>query len=769
MNRRMQIRWKLITIIVLAALLAFLLLIFKDRSEPEYVGEMVFTEEMQILTNKSAELLKTDPKEVRQEIGEYTKEEDWYEAFDQFLTYHELDQKICRETIGIIGGEAVVHKPELARAQVLTVEAKVYSCASDEFEQLSYTNVIAYRMEDTLLAIREKLPDPVVFPEAYLEEADENGIQFFYRGCELYHPCAQKQESEQIVTLGFRGEELVSYEEDGEIISGKTLQVTEQAVTLEEQVEILFGEVCEGYYQKEEVRSSNTDEIPIGYAFTDYLIKDGKICAFLILPKEQMEYIRVAIWQSDYRGLYHKEIILQSSEELTLSYMKNGEKKEEPLPAGKKLVLSQDADYLKEGMLKVVNPTNSGKTDLLSVHRNQGVPSYRGNFEIHKTEDGLLLINELLLEEYLYAVVPSEMPSTYPAESLKAQAVCARTYSYGYLEHAGLPALGAHVDDSVNYQVYNNIMEKKSSTDAVRQTEGELLLQDGKPITAYYYSTSCGYGSDDRIWKEEGESAAPYLRSVHIAQDKNQDINKESQEKLIQMDPLKENKEQTDAAQIDELQEKNEQPVVNHQDNQQDNLQKNSEQKIKETIDNNQNDLTQEEAIREYLTTVHEEDYEKDEPWYRWSYTVKDFDTNLLKKKLQERGISFTDFKKVKDMEIIRRAAGGSAEILVITTDQGEIPVEGEYEIRYVLNQGGGVIRQDDSPYALSTILPSAYFVMDLQMGKKGVTGFSLSGGGFGHGVGMSQNAAKSMAQSGKTYEEILAMFYRDCQLAKKY
>lgn len=714
----MQIRWKLIIIFVLAALLAFLLFFYKERSEPEYVGEMVFTGDMQILTDKSAELLKTDPEAVREEIGEYTKEEDWYEAFDQFLTYHELDRQICKETIGIIGGKDFVHKPELAKGQVLTVDGTVYSYVSNGFDQLSYRNVDAYRMENTLLAIREKLSDPVVFREAYLEEADESGIQFFYRGCGLYHPCAQKQGAEQIVTLAFQGEELVSYEEDGEIISGKTLQVTEQAVTLEEQGTIPFGEVCEGYYQKEEVRSSNMDEIPIGYAFTDYLIKDGKICAFLILPKEQMEYIRVAIQQSDYRGLYHKEIILQSSEELTLSYLENGEKKEEPLPAGKKLVLSQDTDYLKEGMLKVVNPTNSGKTDLLSVHRNQGVPSYRGNFEIHKTEEGLLLINELLLEEYLYAVVPSEMPSTYPAESLKAQAVCARTYSYGYLDHAGLPALGAHVDDSVNYQVYNNIMEKKSSTDAVRQTGGELLLQDGKPITAYYYSTSCGYGTDDRIWKEQGDSAAPYLRSVHIAREDSQ---------------------------------------------------KNLEQKTNEDTDNKLNDLIQEETLRDYLTAVHEEDYEKEEPWYRWSYTVKDIDIDLLKKKLQERGISFTDFKKVKDMEITRRAAGGSAGALVITTDQGEIPVEEEYEIRYVLNQGGGVIRQDGSAYELSTILPSAYFVIDLQKGKKGITGFTLSGGGFGHGVGMSQNAAKAMAQSGKTYEEILAMFYRNCQLAKKY
>ena len=48
MNRHMQIRWKLIAILVLAALLTFLLFFYKDRSEPEYVGEMVFTGEMQI-------------------------------------------------------------------------------------------------------------------------------------------------------------------------------------------------------------------------------------------------------------------------------------------------------------------------------------------------------------------------------------------------------------------------------------------------------------------------------------------------------------------------------------------------------------------------------------------------------------------------------------------------------------------------------------------------------------------------------------------------
>ena len=98
------------------------------------------------------------------------------------------------------------------------------------------------------------------------------------------------------------------------------------------------------------------------------------------------------------------------------------------------------------------------------------------------------MINELLLEEYLYAVVPSEMPASYPLEALKAQAVCARTYAYARILHAGLPEYGAHVDDSTAFQVYNNILENAQTTKAVRETKGELLWYGQELADTYYYS-----------------------------------------------------------------------------------------------------------------------------------------------------------------------------------------------------------------------------------------------------------------------------------------
>ena len=61
-------------------------------------------------------------------------------------------------------------------------------------------------------------------------------------------------------------------------------------------------------------------------------------------------------------------------------------------------------------------------------------PVYPGHMEITKEPEGLLLLNEVDLEEYLKRVVPSEMPQSYALEALKAQAVCARTYAWRQIQ-----------------------------------------------------------------------------------------------------------------------------------------------------------------------------------------------------------------------------------------------------------------------------------------------------------------------------------------------
>ncbi len=74
---------------------------------------------------------------------------------------------------------------------------------------------------------------------------------------------------------------------------------------------------------------------------------------------------------------------------------------------------------------------------------------------------------------YLRYVVPSEMPSSYEKEALKAQAVCARTYACARIREKTWENYHADVDDSVESQVYHN-MEAQPETDAaVAETEGK--------------------------------------------------------------------------------------------------------------------------------------------------------------------------------------------------------------------------------------------------------------------------------------------------------
>lgn len=70
---------------------------------------------------------------------------------------------------------------------------------------------------------------------------------------------------------------------------------------------------------------------------------------------------------------------------------------------------------------------------------------------------------------------------------------------------------------------------------------------------------------------------------------------------------------------------------------------------------------------------------------------------------------------------------------------------------------------------ASPNLLPSGFFVITTGKEKGNVVGYSLIGGGFGHGVGMSQNGAKEMAKSGYSAQEILLFFYDGCRLENIY
>lgn len=136
---------------------------------------------------------------------------------------------------------------------------------------------------------------------------------------------------------------------------------------------------------------------------------------------------------------------------------------------------------------------------------------YEGVFSIIKENEGYVIVNEIGLEDYLRYVLPSEMPSSFSMEALKAQAICARTFAYSQMNGQKYIRYGANLDDSTSYQVYNATGTTKRADEAVKQTKGKVITCNGRLVNCYYFSTSSGMTEDMEIWSGDNPS---YIKKV---------------------------------------------------------------------------------------------------------------------------------------------------------------------------------------------------------------------------------------------------------------
>lgn len=139
---------------------------------------------------------------------------------------------------------------------------------------------------------------------------------------------------------------------------------------------------------------------------------------------------------------------------------------------------------------------------------------YRGDVVVQATPSGrLTVINRVDMEAYLLGVVPLEIGRVGPEllEAAKAQAVAARTYAIAYLGRRD--DLGFDVFATVEDQVYGGASgEHDPVSRAVRETAGEILIYDGRPIEAYYHSSCAGRtAAIEEVWPEPPQ---PYLVSI---------------------------------------------------------------------------------------------------------------------------------------------------------------------------------------------------------------------------------------------------------------
>lgn len=401
--------------------------------------------------------------------------------------------------------------------------------------------------------------------------------------------------------------------------------------------------------------------------------------------------IRVLLTDNTQSGYVHEDVVLFSSGGIQIT----GDLEQE-FPPGEEINIK---DILTTGCIRVQGKEKEGTITVSSLEKNEGLPAYEGVLEILCVPGGFRLINEVDLETYLKYVVPSEMPSGYPLEALKAQAVCARTYAVSQIREGRLQDYGADVDDTVSFQVYHNISRQESTDQAVEDTRGQIMCWQGEPVQAYFFSTSCGYTSTDEVW--DIQETAPYLKSVSVSS-------------------------------------KTVEAVASGQGS-------------------GRNTGFTEEAFRQFICGIQEDDFEKEESWYRWQIT---FPIEKLQSECRER---FPQIGKLKGFQVIKRSGGGGVRELVLTGEDGKESICNEYDIREFFSPKDIPIRcVDGKERGNMKILPSSYFVIDEVYEEEQLTGFTITGGGYGHGVGMSQNGAKYLGETGRSWKEILQLFYKD-------
>ena len=469
-----------------------------------------------------------------------------------------------------------------------------------------------------------------------------------------------------------------------DVVSGKVLSVSQDSVEIEGYGSIKLDEDFI-MYEKGNSLISNYSSIIVGYALQDFIVADGEVCGAIKNKPLQADNIRVIIKTSGFRDIFFDETVFCADSGMIVE---TGEGSYETAP-GEAVVFNADTEDFNQGRIRLI--PKSGEIQFQSVNRGVGTPSYGGTLEVSRYDEGIVVVNEVAIEDYLKKVVPSEMPSGFNLEALKCQAVCARSYAYTELSNNYYSAYGAHIDDSIQFQVYNNSPRADSTDTAVDATAGQVLSYNGDVVKTYYYSTSCGSTTDVTLWGNTTENYPYFVAECVGGIDKGLTLTIESE-------------------------------------------------------------------FNTFIKSENEADYDYDCTLYRWSMeeSVKEISEGFARSTGKNVG-------NITDIEVLERVNGGAAVKVKVTGDKGETVIDSESAIRAAfgnanvdMNTKSGTTRYDN--------LPSTFCVFEKVTEGKKLTGFKITGGGYGHGIGMSQNAANKMAES-MTYAQILEFFYRGTTL----
>ena len=622
----------------------------------------------------------------RKKYSDPIPKEEWWLFYETFLKQADPEGTVQTKTIALYGTPANVEGAESWTAY--TSEGEL------QFEGLSLDAYIDHEIEvcirgTDIIRMERDVSDEVVYKNAWLiPDGEKNRMEVSIGGTVREFPLEDAVEEEAggvLADVSLKDGKIRKLSLKKDTIEGKVLAVRDNAIEIEGYGNVAITDDFKVYKTYGTVKEARKKDILVGYDIQKFVVEDKRICAALLVKSFDARNIRVLLMDTGFQSIFHDTVTLKCSVPMKVVL---GDY-EFTVEAGEKFTVFDGDERLRRSDRRfIIEPEDPTKSiDVTTIERGQGTPSYQGTLEISQEKEGLLLLNDLDVEDYLTRVVPSEMPASYEMEALKAQAVCARTYAYRQIKANAYSQYGAHVDDSTNYQVYNNTASSERTDTAVMETYGQMVFYGDNPAETYYFSTSCGHTTDGTIWGAD-QSAVPYLKGVSL----------------------------TDGRTV-----------------------------MKELRDNA--------SFEKFIRDKDEKTYDSTFPMYRW-------ETKITNRSLEEK---ITGIGEIQALAVTERGTGGIAKKLKVYGSEGETVISGESQIRSTLGSTELVYKKNDGKTLTGwSNLPSAYIAIDetARDEESGLRTFTIWGGGYGHGVGMSQNGAQQMAREGMDYEDILTFFY---------
>lgn len=615
--------------------------------------------------------------------------EDWWLLYDSLLKEADREGAVHTETVCIYGTPENIQGCPAWTAYTSLGTLTFYGLSLDSYVDHELSVLLR---DGELIHVQKDKGQNTLYRNVWILDGDSQGLMVYIGDIQRRIPF-RKNYKKTVELIGNLADltmdhgKITKVSVKKERISGKVLSVQAGSIELEGYGTVPLDTEYKVLKTYGDVKRQQLSDILVGSENQEFIVAKGKICAAIKEREDAADRIRVLIMGNGFESRYHEKIEITCPGSIKKI---QGDSEAMLDPASVISVTSGDGTCRERLILE---PQDGSELTVNSLVRAQGTPSYGGRLEILDTENGLVLVNEIDMEAYLKKVIPSEMPSSYEKEALKAQAVCARTYAFVQSRSNSYSEYGAQIDDSTQFQVYNNVDPDEKTAQAVQETYGKMLYYNGNPITAYYFSTSCGTTTNAAIWDSDPEDT-PYLRCLSL---------------------------QTARSRLS---------------------------------------FASEEAFASFIKKKDFPAYDASYPLYRWN-----FRTNGTIIASHVGGVG-----KITGVSVTERGPGGVAMKLLVKGSEGETTISGQNAIRSALGDASLTLTLMDGKTSDGwSLLPSGFLAIEeTGTDEQGVVQFRVYGGGYGHGVGMSQNGAQGMAKAGMGYEEILKYFYDGVTIEEK-